>query len=163
MNEKVQKQMIPKYIIVFLNILILGMISQCSSAQHREQPIFEVSLVYPDGQPAVGVSARVVQIIINNEGKQGRYYPDKNNQHWWQDAVLGISKMSQPCDQNGHIILQGASVRKQDEYHFAIRDIEPLEQAAYQIQWSGGMAAPLKNMGLLNNLWVYNWGSAQWH
>jgi len=151
MKEKAQRQMIPKYIIFILIILILGICSNCIYAKDREQPVFEISLIYPDGEPAVGVTANIVQVILDKEGKRGRYFPDKNNKHSWLNAALGIRTKSDPSAQDGYILLQGGSIRKQEEHYYGIRDMEPHEHAAYQIKWSGGMAAPVENIYPINS------------
>ncbi len=146
MKEKAQRQMIPKYIIFILIILILGICSNCIYAKERVQPEFKVRLVFADGQPAVGVTARVKQIIVDQNNKQGRYYPDKKTKSWWQNAALGSKKTNGPSSQDGSIIIQGAGARKQEEHILAIRDLEPQEKAAYEIEWSGGLAAAEKKI-----------------
>ena len=145
MKEKAQRQMIPKYIIFILIILILGICSNCIYAKDREQPVFEISLIYPDGEPAVGVTANIVQVILDKEGKRGLYFPGRFK------AALGISTKSDPSAQDGYILLQGGSIRKQSEHDYGIRDMEPQEHAAYQIKWSGGMAAPVENIYPINS------------
>jgi len=125
-----------------IGVLGFGCFCDAGFARDRVQPAFEVSLVYADGQAASGVSASVEQIILDGAGNRARCYPDAKTRHWWRDASLGLAKRNGPSDPDGRMALQGASVRKKDEQRLGIRDLASGEKAAYEIQWSGGMAAP---------------------
>jgi len=113
-----------------------------SCAKERAQPKLKVQLVFPDGQPAVGVTARTKQIIMDRNHDRGRYYPDKRQKHSWLNAALGVQKTNGPSRKDGSIIIQGKGVRKPDEHIFGIRDLEQGDKAGYEIEWSGGLVAP---------------------
>lgn len=145
-SNNMQSNIVKNYFVFVFGITVIGFSCGNGYAKERVQPEFKVRLVFADGQPAVGVTARVKQIIVDQNNKQGRYYPDKKTKSWWQNAALGSKKTNGPSSQDGSIIIQGAGARKQEEHILAIRDLEPQEKAAYEIEWSGGLAAPEKKI-----------------